>query len=61
MNKNLFKSYICQGKQINLRYDKKINSYIIEIDGKPVRTFSVMTSIKVMEDYALKLLTKLTD
>lgn len=61
MNGNLFKSYICMGKKVNLLYSKKMNCYIIEVDDKMVKTFPFQTTTKFMEDYAMKLLIQLTD
>lgn len=61
MNGKIIKSFICNGHEVQLIHSTKQNCYIIEVNKKTIKTFPVTTNIKLMEDFAIQSLLKLTD
>ena len=58
---HIVKSFICMGEIINLLYVKSKNCYAVEHNGEILKVFSRQSNMQVMENYAMQLLTKLTD
>lgn len=58
---HIVKSFICMGEIINLLYVKSKNCYVIEHNGEILKVFSRQSNMQVMENYAIQILTKLTD
>lgn len=61
MSDKIIKSYLCQGKEVNLVFSQRQNAYIIQIEKKMIKMFPPQTPIKVMEKFAMQELINITD